>query len=322
MLRITYGRILLGAALALSLAVQAQDYPSRPIKLVVSVPPGGSVDLIARLVAEKLRQKWGQPIVVENRAGASNNIGAEAVFKAPPDGYTLLFSPQTPLVINKSLYRKLSYDPEALTPVSMLATNPLVLIVHPKVPADSFQQLLAYAKANPDRLNYASGGTGTSPHLTGELFQSLSAVRIVHIPYKGVSLAVTGVLGGQVDMMFVDISTALPHIRSGAVRVLAVASDKRNSALPNIPASPEVLPGLLAETWFGMTAPPNTPAAIVHKLSAAVAEVLRQPEVVKQLLDMGNIEVIGSTPEEMAAFMRQDIARWGKVIRDTGATAE
>jgi tripartite-type tricarboxylate transporter receptor subunit TctC len=314
--------ISLGAVLLFSLAAHAQDYPSKPIKIIVSVPPGGSVDAIARLVAEKLRQKWGQPVLVENRPGAANNIGAEAVFKAPADGYTLLFAPEAPFVINKTLFKKLAYDPDALTPVSLVAANPQVLIVHPKVPAQTLQQLIQHAKANPGKLNYASGGSGTSVHLTAELFQSVAGINLTHIPYKGVAPAVTGVLGGQVDMMFVDVSTALPHIRSGAVRVLVVAHDKRIAALPEVPASPEVAPGLLAQTWFGMAAPPATPAAIVNRLSAAIAEGLKQPDVAQRLSDMGNITAIGSTPEEMTAFMRKDSERWAKLIRATGATAE
>jgi tripartite-type tricarboxylate transporter receptor subunit TctC len=314
--------ISLGAVLLFSLAAHAQDYPSKPIKIIVSVPPGGSVDAIARLVAEKLRQKWGQPVLVENRPGAANNIGAEAVFKAPADGYTLLFAPEAPFVINKTLFKKLAYDPDALTPVSLVAANPQVLLVHPKVPAQTLQQLIQHAKANPGKLNYASGGSGTSVHLTAELFQSVAGINLTHIPYKGVAPAVTGVLGGQVDMMFVDVSTALPHIRSGAVRVLVVAHDKRIAALPEVPASPEVAPGLLAQTWFGMAAPPATPAAIVNRLSAAIAEGLKQPDVAQRLSDMGNITAIGSTPEEMTAFMRKDSERWAKLIRATGATAE
>lgn len=311
--------VLLAAAFALHSAARAQEYPVRPIKLIVSVPPGGSVDIVARLMAEKLRQKFGQPVVVENRPGAGNNVGAEVVFKAAPDGYTILFAPQAPYVINKSLYPKLSYDPDAFVPISMVATNPLLLVVHPKVPASTIQQFIDYAKGNPGRINYASGGSGTSPHLTAELMQSLARIKMVHIPYNGVVPAVNGLLAGQVDMLFVDISTVLPHIRSGALRALGVASLNRNEALPNVQPMPEVLPGLTAENWLGMAAPPKTPAAIVNKLSAAIAEALKQPDVAKQLFDMGNIEAVGSTPEEMAQYMRQDSERWGKVIRATGA---
>ena len=305
-----------------SAVASAQDFPSKPIKMIVSVPPGGSVDGVARVMADKLRGILGQSVVVENRPGAGNNVGAEAVFRSPPDGYTLLFAPQAPFVINKSLYPKLSYDPDALEPVSLVATNPLVLVVYPGVAANSLAQLVTLAKSKPGQINYASGGNGTSPHLTAELFQSIAGIKMVHVPFKGVAPAVTGLLGGQVDMIFVDISTALPHIRGGKLRVLAVASEKRNAAFPDVPATVESFPGLLAETWFGVAAPPKTPAAITRKVSSGIAAALKLPDVVKLLLEMGNIEAIGSTPEEMAAFMRKDAERWSKVIKATGATAD
>jgi len=322
MLRTLFREISLGVALLFSLVTYAQDYPNKPIKIIVSVPPGGSVDPMARLVGEKLRQKWGQPVLVENRPGASNNIGAEAVFRAPPDGYTLLFAPDAPFVINKAFFRKLSYDPDALTPISLVAVNPQVLIVNPKVPAESMQQLVAYAKGNPGKVAYGSAGSGTSTHLYGELFQSLAGIKLTHIPYKGAGAAVAGVIGGHVDMTFVDIGGALQHIRSGAVRVLVIADHKRSAVLPDVPATSEMLPGLLARTWFGMAAPPKTPAAIVNRLSAAIAEALKQPDVVQRLVGMGNIEAVGSTPEEMAAFMRKDSERFAELIRATGATEE
>lgn len=318
----TVRKMALFAALTFSALAWAQEYPSRPVKLVVSVPPGGSVDSIGRLMAEKLRQALGQPFVVDNRPGASSNVGLESVYRAEPDGYTLLFSPGAPLVINKSLFAKLAFDPEALLPVSIVATNPVVLISNPKLPAESIQQLIDTARANPGRVTFASGGSGGMPHLSAELFQSMAGVRMLHVPYKGVAPAMTGLLGGQVDLMFVDISTALPHVRSGKLRVLAVASERRNPALPTTPATVEMLPGLYSETWFGMAAPPKTPSAIIDKLSKTVASILKQPDVTKQLLDMGNIEAIGSTPEQMASFMKREIERWGRVIRATGATAD
>lgn len=322
MLRAGLRGISLGVALLLSFAPHAQDFPSKPIKIIVSVPPGGSVDPMARLVGEKLRQKWGQPVIVENRPGASNNIGAEAVFKAPPDGYTLLFAPDAPFAINKAFFRKLSYDPDLLTPVSLVAINPQVLIVNGKNPAETLQQLIALAKQNPGKLTYASAGSGTSTHLYGELFKLLAGVNVTHIPYKGAGLAVTAVIGGQVDLTFVDIGGALQHIRSGAVRALVLADERRSPVFPDVPSSPEVLPGLLARTWFGMAAPPNTPAAIVNRLSAAISEALKQPDVVQRLASMGNIQAVGSTPGEMADFMRKDSERFAKLIRATGASEE
>jgi tripartite-type tricarboxylate transporter receptor subunit TctC len=310
------------ALLCVSSALADEQYPSRPIKFITSVPPGGSVDTLSRLIAEKLRQKWGQPVVVENRPGASNNIGMEAVVRAAPDGYTLLFSPGQPLIVNKLLFPKLAYDPDALVPVSRLATNPIVLAVHPQVPAKTLQDLIAYAKANPGRLNYATGGNGGTPHLGAELFQTKAGVSMTKVPFKGVAPAMLGLISGQVDLIFVDISTAIEPFRNHDLRILGVAADKRHEALPDVPALTELFPGFTSETWFGLAAPPKTPDAIVHKISAAAVEAVHQPDVMKRLLDMGNIEAIGSTPEEMAAFMRKEADRWGAVIRATGATGE
>lgn len=310
------------AVLALSAPSHAQDYPTKPIKLVTSVPPGGSVDGLARIIAEKLRQKWGQPVIVENRPGASNNIGMEAVARAAPDGYTILFSPGQPLVVNKMLFAKLAYDPDLLVPISRLATNPIVLVVHPQVPAKTLQELVAYAKANPERLNYATGGNGGTPHLGAELFASMAGITMTKVPYKGVAPAMLGLLSGQVDLIFVDISTAIPYIRTGDLRVLGVAAERRDPVLPDIPAMTELFPGFTSETWFGMAAPPKTPAAIVDALYVAAAAAVKAPDVRQRLVDMGNIEAIGSTPAEMAAFMRTETERWGRVIRAIGATGD
>lgn len=314
--------ILLVAALTFSLIAHAQDYPTKPIRVIVAYPPGGSVDAMARLVAEKLRAKWGQPVIVDNRPGAAGNIGSEAVFRAAPDGYTLLFVAPQPLVINKSLYPKLSYDPDAFVPVSLVSSIPHVLIVHPKVPANDVRQLIGYAKANPDRLNYASsGGAGSTSHLAAELFKSMSDVRIVHVPYKGTAPALSDLVGGQVQMTFMELDSVFQHIRAGTVRALAVGSEKRNPFLPDIPTMSEVLPGFVSATWRGMVAPPGTPPAIASKLSAAVAEALKEPQVAKWLVEM-SVDAIGSTPAQMDAFMKRERERWGTVIRATGTTAE
>ena len=315
-----FGGLLLAALLGCALTAHAQDYPSRPVKIIVPIASGASFDTATRLFAEKLREKWGQPVIVENRAGAAHNIGAEAVSRAAPDGYTLLFAPPPSLVINKSLFAKLAYDPDAFAPISVILSTYNVLVVNPKVAADSVQQLIDLAKANPDRLNYASAGSGTTPHLAAELFKALAGVRIVHIPYKGTSPAIMELMGGQVEVMFADIGLARPHIRAGKLRLLAVASEKRSSALPDIPAISEVLPGFLSVIWLGAVAPAGTPSAIAHRISAATAEVLKQPDIAKRLADM-SFDAIGSTPEEMAQFMTQERERWGRVIRTSGATA-
>jgi tripartite-type tricarboxylate transporter receptor subunit TctC len=313
--------LLLAAALLSSLVVQAQDYPAKPIRIIVPFQPGGGSDTLARLLAEKLHAKWGQPVVVENRAGAGGNLGAELVAKAAPDGYTLLISSPGPVVINKSLYGKLPHDPDTLVPVSVIATNYGVLVVHPKTGAKNVQQLIANAKANPDRLNYASAGSGTTPHLATELLKSMAGIQLVHVPYKGGGPAFAGLLGGQVDMMFVDIFTALPHIRAGKLQALALGGGKRNALLPDVPTMSEVIPGFDYMVWQGMVAPAGTPSAVADKLSAAIAEAVRRPEVIKQLMDVG-LEPVGGTPSELAQVMRQDRERWGAVVRATGAKAD
>lgn len=312
--------MLLGAGLAFSSIAYSQDYPSKPIKIIVPIASGASFDTATRLFAEKLREKWGQPVIVENRAGAAHNIGAEAVSRAAPDGYTLLSAPPPSLVINKSLFAKLAYDPDAFAPVSVVLSTYNTLVVNPKVPAESVQQLIDYAKANPDRLNYASAGNGTTPHLAAEMFKTMAGVKIIHIPYKGTSPAIMELMGGQVDIMFADIGLAHPHIRSGKLRLLAVASQNRSSALPDIPAMSEVLPGFLSVIWLGVAAPAGTPSAIRNQFSGAIAEILKQPDVAKRLHDM-NFDPIGSTPEEMALFLGQERERWSKVIRASGATS-
>jgi tripartite-type tricarboxylate transporter receptor subunit TctC len=321
MLHRTLGRALVAASLAFSFSAHAQDYPSKLIRIVVPGPGGSPNDLMARTMAEKMRVKWGQPVIVENKVGAAGNVGAEYVSKASPDGYTLLFTPPPPLVINKTLYSKLTYDPEAFVPISVVATSPNALVVHPGVAAESVQQFIAYAKANPGKLNYSSAGNGTTPHLTAEMFQSMAGVNIVHVPHKGYPASILGVLGGQVDMMFVELGSVLPNVRSGKLRLLAVASEKRNPFVPTVPAMSELLPGFVAITWYGMVAPPGTPAAIAAKLSAAISEGLKQPDVVKQLQDL-SVEPMGSTPAEMAKFIAQEAKRWGGVIRSTGATVD
>ena len=319
---IVFGKVLLAAALAFASAVHAQDYPSRPIKIIVPNPPGGGPDVIARIFADRFSEKWGQPVIVENRAGSGGNIGAEVGFRAAPDGYTLIFAPNPPFVINKSLYTKLNFDPDALVPISVAVGIPVVMVVNPKVPAQDLQQFIAYARANPDRLNYGSGGSGGTPHIAAEYLKAKTGVKMVNVPYKGNAPAVVDLLSGQVDMMMLDLGPVLPYIRNGKLRALGIASEKRNPALPDVPAMNEVVPGFVVTAWFGMVAPPKTPPAIANKVSAAMAEILKQPDVLKRLLDMGNIEAIGSTPEEMAQFMKTEREKWGNLIRDIGAKAD
>jgi tripartite-type tricarboxylate transporter receptor subunit TctC len=315
------------AALAVSLLMaatagaQEAGYPAKPIRFVVPVPPGGGTDALARIVGEALHARWGQPVVIENRGGAGGNIGAEAVYKADPDGYTILFTAGGTLTNNKALYGRLNYDPDAFVPVALVAANYSVLVVHPRIPATSVQQFIAYAKANPEKLDYASPGSGTGSHLTGEMFKAMAGVKIAHIPYKGTAPAMGDLVGGQVGSMFAELGSILPHIRAGKVRALGVTSDKRIAVLPDTPAIAEVLPGFLATPWNGAVAPPKTPAAIATKLSAGIAEILRQPDVAKRLADR-SFEAMGSTPEQMTVFLKQETERWDKVIRTIGLKAD
>ncbi len=316
-------RLLAAASLALALPfAQAQDYPSRPIRIVVPYPAGGSADLLPRIFAEKLGAKWGQPLLVENRPGAGGNIGAELVYRAEPDGYTLFASAPGPLVVNQNLYRKLALDPAQFVPVSMMAAIPNVLLVNPKVPAKSVAELIAYAKANPDRLNYGSQGSGSTSHLTAELFKlAAGGLKITHIPYKGSAPAMTALLGGEIDLMFDNLGVTLPHVKSGRLRILGVGSEKRIVSLPDVPSMSEILPGFVSVAWFGIVAPPKTPAAIAHKLSSAVAEALRERDVLDRLAAL-SAEPVGGTPEEMAVFMKQEEARWKRVIEEAQVKAD
>ena len=313
--------LLLVSLISLAPAVQSQDYPSKPVRLIVASPPGGGTDIIGRLIAAKLQARWGQPVIVENRGGSASNIGADAVAKSAPDGYTLLVTAQGALVINKSLYSKLAYDPDAFVPVSMLASTPAVLLIHPKVPANNVQELIAHARAHPGKLNYATQGIGTSAHLTSELFNASADVKIVHVPYVGTARALLDLVAGEVSMLFGEIATAGPHIRSGKLRALGVGSEKRSALMPDLPSVAEVLPGFYSVTWWGMVAPPGTPAGTAGFVSAAVADALKQPDVNKRLLDL-SIEGAGSTPAELARYMQREREYWGKIIRMSGARAD
>jgi tripartite-type tricarboxylate transporter receptor subunit TctC len=315
------GALFLALFLALPALLHAQDYPSKPVRIVVPFQPGGGSDTLARLLGEKIGPRWGQPIIVENRTGAGGNLAAEFVAKSAPDGYTLFLSSPGPLAVNKSLYASLPFDPDTFVPVSIIATNYAVLAVNQKTGLDSVPALIAYARANPDKLNYASGGSGTTPHLAAELLKSSAGLRITHVPYKGVAPGFTAVLAGETDMMFVDVYLALPHVRSGKIRALALAGGRRSALLPGVPVMAEFVPGFDYQVWQGMVAPAGTPTAVVSKISSAIAEAVKQPDVVKRLADVG-LEAVGSTPAEMGVVMKADRERWGKVVRETGARAD
>jgi len=299
----------------------AQEYPGKPIRIVVPLAAGGGTDLLARVIAGKLREKFGQPVTVENRSGASGNIGAEAVFKAPPDGYTLLFTQPAPLAVNKALYAKLAYEPEQFVPIALVSMQDILLAVNPAVPARNLQELIAYARANPGKLNFGSSGAGSAPHLAAELFNAMAGVKMVHVPYKGAAESMAATLGGQVDLTFFAFSTALRNAQAGKLRAIAVGGTKRNPQLPDVPSISELLPGYSATSWTALVAPPGTPAPVAQKLAQAISEIVKMPDVQGRLIDAGD-ESFDSTPARMAAFLREESQRWGNLIKAVGITAQ
>jgi tripartite-type tricarboxylate transporter receptor subunit TctC len=316
--RFVRGCIGAGLALAAMLAALpgagAQDYPSRPVKIIVPFPAGGTADVMPRVIGEWLSRKWGQPLVVENRTGAAGNIGAEAVAKAEPDGYTLLSAPPPPLVINQNLYPKLGFDPTEFVPIVIMGRVPNALVINPKLPFNSAAELIAYAKANPGKLTSATQGNGTTSHLTSELFQLMADVKFQHVPYRGSAPALTDLVAGSVDLMFDNLGVSLPLVKGGQLKLLGVATPKRMASLPDVPTIAETLPGFESAAWFAIVAPPKTPQAVVDKINADVNEALRQGDIVQRLAQL-SAEPIGGTPQATAAYMREEIERWHKVIK-------
>jgi len=313
--------LLLLAWLAPVLAHAQADFPSRAIKIIVPLAPGGTADILPRIIGEKLSIRFGQPVVIENRAGGGQHIGTEAVARAEPDGHTLLASAAGPLVINPSLYPSLSYDPAAFAPVTIMASLPYVLVVNPRVPVSSIAELVAYAKANPDKLNYAAPGGGSQTQLAVEWLKILSATKMTYVPYKGSAPAVADLVAGHVDLMFDNFGNSLQHIRAGRLRALAIANEQRLAEFPDLPIMAETYPGFVATSWFALLAPPKTPAAIVDRLWQASTEALRMPDVEARLRGIGAAPG-GSTPAATAAFLRQETERWGKVIAQANIKPE
>jgi tripartite-type tricarboxylate transporter receptor subunit TctC len=312
----------IAAAIALIAAaplapLTAQDYPTRTIKMIVPYPAGGITDVLPRIMSEWLARKWGQTVVVENRTGAAGNIGAETVFKSEPDGYTLLVTAPSPLTVNKSLYAKLAFDPAEFVPVSILATIPSGLVVNPKVPYRNVAALIAHAKANPGKVNAATQGTGSTSHLTSEWIQQLTGIKFQLVPYRGSAPALQGLLGGEVDLMFDNLGSALPLAQQGQLRLLAVGTDRRMPSLPDTPTLSEAVPGLTSATWVGVFLPPKTSRAIADKLSTDFAEALEQPDIVKRFEAVA-CQPVGGTPQATAAFVKQEADRWKRVIADAG----
>ncbi len=300
----------------------AVDFPARPIRLVVPFPPGGATDIAARLLGERMTADWKQPVTVDNRPGAGGNIGADAVAKAAPDGYTLIMGVTGSHAINTSLYARMPYDPvKDFEAISQVAVVPNVVVVHPSVPAQTLQDLVALAKKEPGRLNYASLGSGTAAHLTMEMFKATAGIDITHIPYKGSSPAVADLIAGQVQTMIDGLPSALPHVKAGKLRALAVTSAKRSGAAPDLPTIAETYPGFSADAWSGLFAPKGTPKPIVDKLALETQRILKLPEVQKRLADLG-AEPVGSTPAEFSEHVKREIDKWARVVKASGARVD
>lgn len=314
----------LGSCLAFgTLPVWAQEFPSRTVKVIIPFPPGGPTDILGRIVAQKLSERLGQSFVIDNKPGASGMIGADMVAKSQPDGYTLLVNASLH-VINPSLYDKTRYDAIAdFTPLSNLADVPLVLVANSQTPAQTVQELIAWVKSSKSPVNFASSGNATAPHLAGEAFKVATGIEnMQHVPYKGSAPALTDLLSGQVQMMFDSLPSSQPFIKSGALKAIAVTTQKRSSALPNVPTIAESgIPGFNFSTWYGMWAPKSMPPSIVQKLSNEIAQITRLPEVRERFLALG-AEPVGNTAEEFAAFTKSELSKWARVVKQSGARVD
>jgi tripartite-type tricarboxylate transporter receptor subunit TctC len=315
MLRCSVVILSLGAALPLTAAASAAEFPDHPIRVIVSVPAGGGVDTVTRIVTDKMRTGLGQPLVVENKPGVSGSLAGETVFKAEPDGYTLLASQPAPITTAAFLYKSLNYVPAELIPVAIMSHVPNVVLVRKDFPAKTVQELIAYAKANPGKINYASQGIGTTSHTTAELFQSITGTKLTHVPYKGTAPAVNDLLAGNVDLMFNELATSLELHKAGRARILAVTVKDRVPALPDIPTLDEVgVHGCISDTWHALTAPPKTSPEIVGKLNAAANAAMHDPGLVERFTAL-SIGPGGGTPAQASAFVKEETQRWGDVIR-------
>jgi tripartite-type tricarboxylate transporter receptor subunit TctC len=303
------------ALLAAPQPAAAQAFPGKPVKFIVPFPAGGINDILARIVADKLQVKWGQPIVIEQRTGAGGNIGADAAAQAEPDGHTLLIAPPGPLSINGTLYKKLTYKPEDFVPITTVGSVPNVAIVKKELPVNSLRELVEHIRANPGKMVYGSQGNGATPHLTANMFMNMTGTDMVHVPYRGEVLVLQDMLGGHVDLFFGNVSAALPHWRDGRVKVLAVLDRARSAQMPNVPTTAEAgLPDLVSTGWFATAGPPKMLPALRDRIAADFIEVLKMPDVQQRIRNTG-VEPVGNTPAETAAFIKSEAQRWGEVIR-------
>lgn len=301
---------------------RAQSYPAKPIRIIVAFPAGGTSDILARLMAPKLTENLGQQVVIDNRGGAGGNIGYALAAQAAPDGYTILFG-SAPLTINVSLYRKLAFDPlKDFTAVTLLSRTPNILAVHPSLPVKSVKELIALAKSRPGQINYASGGSGTTHHLTAELLKTMAKIDLVHVPYKGAGQGIIAVLSGEASLIIAPALSVLPHVRSGKLRALAITSVQRAVALPDLPTVAESgLPGYEASQWFGLLVPVGTPEGIVTRLNSESVKIMQTPEMNARLVAEASIPV-GGTPQQFATFLRDEIVKWEKVVKFSGARVD
>jgi len=297
------------------------DYPQRPVKIVVPAPAGTVLDSLPRILADKLSGRWGQAVIIENRPGAAQNIGAEAVAKAEPDGYTLLATPDGPLVISQHVFSRLGFDPGAFVPISIYVTQPIVLVANPSVPYSSLSDMLAFAKTNPLKINYGSPGTGSSLHLLAEMLQTSSGVRLLHVPYRGMAPAMTDLLAGHIALTVDVLGNALAYIKAGRLKALAVASQARIPELPEVPAIAEMIPNFHFESWFAVVAPPQTPPEIAARVSQAIATTLHLPDVAQKFRDF-SVTPLGTSPAETAAFLKEESERWRQVVAATGVKVQ
>ncbi|MDP2242271.1 MAG: tripartite tricarboxylate transporter substrate binding protein [Burkholderiales bacterium] len=311
--------ILLGAMVG---PLGAQSYPSKQIRLILPFPPGGPTDILGRAIGQKLSEQIGHPVVIDNRPGAGGNLGVEVASKSPPDGYTIVLS--SPLIaISPSLYAKLNYDPiRDLAPISLVATIQNLMIVHPSVPAKTLKEFIQLARSNPNKLNFGSGGVGTTTHLASELLKSLANIKMVHVPFKGTGQAMVGLMGGQVDMLVIAVPPTIPQIQAGKIRPLAVLSDRRASALPNVPTAKEAgVDNYEVPIWYGILAPAGTPAGIVATLNQELTKALTSADLRKRLAAV-DVEPLTSTPEQFASFIKSETVRYAAVVKASGAKAD
>jgi len=310
------------AALFFSAAALAQPYPSKPVRIIVNFPAGGVADVYARIIGAKVQEAWGQPVVIENRTGAGGNIGAEAVAKSPPDGYTLNMSAIGPHAVNVSLFSKLPYDPvKDFTAVALVLEAEGLLVVHPSVPANSVAEFITYARANPGKLTFASAGTGTASHLAGELFKTMAKVDMTHVPYKGNVPAITDLLAGQTSLLFATMPTVLPHAKTGKLRALATIGAERSRAAAELPTVAETLPGFEVNNWIGLFAPAGTPAPIVQRWNAEVLRIMQLAEI-QARLPVEGARFAPNSPEQFAQFVKSEIAKWASVVKASGARVD